>query len=94
MNALAQSNTAAANVETANKFFLRPEEAARFLGVSKRSLSNLMKRRAISYSKLNRIVVFKVSDLIAAVERFTVRAVGEQTTPRRRRAGHITTKGK
>ena len=73
-------NSAAANVgagEATNKFYLRPDEAAQFLGVSKRTLSNLQKARAIPFSKLNRVVVFKTSDIIAAVEKFRVAPVGE-----------------
>jgi excisionase family DNA binding protein len=98
MNALAnKSNPPTANVETVHKFFMRPDEAATFLDVSKRTLSNLQKRRAISYSKLGRVVVFKVSDLIAAVEKFRVAAVGEAPTKtiisRRRRAGRVSMKG-
>jgi excisionase family DNA binding protein len=77
MKQLAQDNKAAGKVESADKYFLRPDEAARFLGVSKRTLSNLQKRRAISFSKLGRVVVFRRQDLIAATERFRFRAVGE-----------------
>jgi len=72
-------NFATANVETAanfNKPFLRPDEAAAFLGVSRRTLSNLQRRKTVSYAKLNRVVIFKTTDLLAAVERFRVHAVG------------------
>lgn len=81
--------TTTATVETAPKFFLRPDEAAHFLGVSKRTLSNLQKQRAIPYSKLGRVVVFKRQDLIASVERFRVNAIGELPRQRKRRATHI-----
>jgi excisionase family DNA binding protein len=82
----AAEKSAAANAgagEAASKFYLRPDEAAQFLGVSKRTLSNLQKARAIPFSKLNRVVVFKTSDIIAAVEKFRVAPVGE---PRLRKA--------
>jgi excisionase family DNA binding protein len=103
----AAEKSAAANAgagEAVNKFYLRPDEAAQFLGVSKRTLSNLQKARAIPFSKLNRVVVFKTSDIIAAVEKFRVAAVGEphlhrhptetgmittEPPPRKRRAGRI-----
>ena len=83
-------------VEVADKYFLRPDEAALFLGVSKRTLSNLQKRRAISFSKLGRVVVFRRQDLITSVEKFRINAVGEPSAPkpttittRKRRAGRV-----
>jgi excisionase family DNA binding protein len=77
MNALARNNTTAGKVETADKYFLRPDEAAQFLGVSKRTLSNFQRRKLLSYSKLGRVVVFRKQDLLAAVERFRIHANGE-----------------
>jgi len=57
--------------------YLRPDEAAELLGVSRRTLSNLQRRHVIGFSKLGRVVVFRRTDIEAAVNRFRVSAVGE-----------------
>ena len=59
--------------------YLRREAAAAYLGVSPRTLSNLMARRAIPYFKVSRgIVLFSAPDLDEALERYRVRPVGEE----------------
>jgi excisionase family DNA binding protein len=57
--------------------YLRPHEAAELLGVSRRTLSNLQRRRAIGFSRLGRVVVFRRCDIEAALQRHRVNAVGE-----------------
>lgn len=57
--------------------YLRPDEAAELLGVSRRTLSNFQRRHLIGFSKLGRVVVFRRADIEAALQRFRVAAVGE-----------------
>lgn len=57
--------------------YLRRQQAARYLGISVRSLADLQRSRAIAFSKLGkRTCLFKISDLDAAVLRFRQDAVG------------------
>jgi excisionase family DNA binding protein len=58
--------------------FLRREDAARFLGVSVRTLAQWQAERRISFAKVShRVVLFKVADLEKCMDRLTVRAAGE-----------------
>lgn len=58
--------------------YMRKAEAAAFLGVTVRHVSNLMHRRAIPYYKLGRrLVLFRQADLERAIGRFRVEAVGD-----------------
>jgi excisionase family DNA binding protein len=57
--------------------YLRPDEAAQLLGVSRRTLSNFQRRHLIGFSKLGRVVVFRRADIEAAVDRFRQAAIGE-----------------
>ncbi len=61
-----------------NPEFLRPDQAAQLLSVSKRTLSAWQKARIVPYTKIGRkCVLFKRTDLDAAMTRFSVRAIGE-----------------
>jgi len=53
--------------------FLRAREAAHYMSVSRRTLSNLMASGKLPYSRLSgRLLLFKVVDLERAVEGFKV----------------------
>ena len=57
--------------------YVRRAGAAKYLGISVRTLANLQERRLLPFSKLSsRVVLFKLSDLDAAVARFRQDAVG------------------
>lgn len=57
--------------------YMRREEAARFLGVATRTISDWQRRRIIPHVKMGRkCVLFKREDLVKAMGKYTVRAVG------------------
>lgn len=57
--------------------YLRRSGAAKYLGISVRSLADLQAKRMIAFSKLGaRTVLFKISDLDAAVARFRQDEIG------------------
>lgn len=57
--------------------FLRCEDAARFLGVSVRTLATWQSEKRIPYAKMShRVCLFKVADLEKTVDRLTVKAAG------------------
>jgi excisionase family DNA binding protein len=57
--------------------FLRCEDAARFLGVSVRTLAQWQAERRIPFAKVShRVVLFKVSDLEKCMDRLTIKAAG------------------
>lgn len=57
--------------------YMRREEAARFLGVATRTISDWQRRRIIPHVKMGRkCVLFKREDLVKAMDKYTVRAVG------------------
>lgn len=56
-----------------DRAFLRPDLAARYLGVSRRTLSNWTRRGVVPVSRVGRrISLYATADLRAAVERFKV----------------------
>lgn len=58
--------------------FLRREDAAKFLGVSLRTLAEWQTERRIPFAKIShRVCLFKVVDLERTIDRLTVRAAGE-----------------
>jgi len=58
--------------------YLRKTDAAVYLGISPRTLSNWMRMRIVAYVKpARRVLLFRKNDLDAAMERFRVRAAGE-----------------
>jgi excisionase family DNA binding protein len=57
--------------------YLRPAEATKLLPVSRRTLSNWQRRHVIPFYRINRTILFKRTDIEAALERFRVNAVGE-----------------
>ena len=63
-------------MQQANEY-MRREDAAKFLQVSQRTISDWQRRRLIPHVKLGRkCVLFKRSDLERAMSRYTVQAVG------------------
>jgi excisionase family DNA binding protein len=58
--------------------FLRRKEAAHYLGISERALSEWQRRGVIPFYKpARRVCSFAVADLEKAMQRFRVAAVGE-----------------
>jgi excisionase family DNA binding protein len=64
------------------RLYLRPDEAAKVIGVSRRTLSAWQAARVISYRRVGRTVLFSVPDIQRALDKFTVAAIGE---PRQRK---------
>lgn len=61
------------------KQFIRRKEMAALLGVSERTIGNLMARRVIPFYRLSRgVVVFDIQQVVSALERYRVRAIGEE----------------
>jgi excisionase family DNA binding protein len=60
--------------------YLHKDELATVLGVSKRTITNWMKSRAIPFIKVGRTILFRPADVDRALQRFTFRAVGEERT--------------
>jgi len=56
--------------------YMRPQEAAEYLGISRRKLQYLQAEGAIPYAVLGRrCVLFRRSELDKAIDRFTIHAV-------------------
>jgi excisionase family DNA binding protein len=51
-------------------------EIGGYLGISTRSVTNLMRRRALPFVKLGRIVRFNASECDEALGKFRIRSVG------------------
>ena len=64
------------------RLYLRPDEAARVIGVSRRTLSAWQSARVIGFRRIGRTVLFSVADIQAAIDRYRIAAVGEPK-PRR-----------
>ena len=57
--------------------YLRRAQAARYLSISLRTLADLQQKRIIPFSKIgSRTVLFKLTDLDAAIDRWRVEAIG------------------
>lgn len=58
--------------------YLRPAAAAQYMGITVRTLSNWVRARMVAQIKpSNRVCLFRISDLDAALNRFRIRAIGE-----------------
>jgi hypothetical protein len=58
--------------------YLRPAAAAKYMGITVRTLSNWVRARMVAQIKpSNRISLFRISDLDAALDRFRSAAIGE-----------------
>lgn len=66
--------------DTGGSRYLRKKVAAQYLGICERTLTSLMKSRAIPYFKMTRgIALFEIADLDRAMQRYRVRPVGEES---------------
>lgn len=57
--------------------YLRREDAARYLGISLRTLAEWQASKLVPYAKMShRVCLFRVSDLERAIDRATIKAAG------------------
>jgi excisionase family DNA binding protein len=63
------------------RLYLRPDEAARAIGVSRRTLSAWQSSRLIGFRRVGRTVLFSVADILAAIERYRIAPIGEPKRP-------------
>lgn len=59
------------------RLYLRPDEAARAIGVSRRTLSAWQSARVIGFRRVGRTVLFSVADIQTAIDRYRVTPIGE-----------------
>ena len=59
------------------RLYLRPDEAARVIGVSRRTLSAWQPSRVVGFRRVGRTILFSVADIQAALDRYRVAPVGE-----------------
>lgn len=71
------SDAATITPATAALLYLRAEQVIQVLPVSRRTLSNWQARRLIKFYRIGKTVLFKTSDIQAAVEKFAIAAIGE-----------------
>ena len=64
------------------RLYLRPDEAARAIGVSRRTLSAWQSARVIGFRRVGRTILFSVTDIQTAIDRYRIAPIGE---PRPRR---------
>lgn len=58
--------------------YLRKRAAAEYMGISVRTLTDLMRRGVVPYRKLTRkLCLFRIEELDRALDRFYMRSVGE-----------------
>jgi excisionase family DNA binding protein len=62
--------------------YLRPDEAARVIGVSRRTLSTWQSARVIGFRRVGRTILFSVADIQTAIDRYRIAPIGEPK-PRR-----------
>lgn len=61
--------TDGANADISNKVFLKPEELATFLNVSRPTVYRLIERRLIPFYKIGGSLRFKMQDILDYVEK-------------------------
>jgi excisionase family DNA binding protein len=59
------------------RLYLRPDEAARAIGISRRTLSAWQSARVIGFRRVGRTVLFSIADIQAAIDRYRIAPVGE-----------------
>ncbi len=64
------------------RLYLRPDEAARAIGVSRRTLSAWQSARVIGFRRVGRTILFSVADIQTAIDRYRIAPIGEPK-PRR-----------
>lgn len=58
--------------------YIRRKEAAKYLGISLRTLTDWQQKRIIPFVNIShRVTLFRIADLDHAMSRFTINAVGE-----------------
>ena len=58
--------------------YMRREEAAKYLNISLRTLTDWQRRHLVPFAKIShKVCLFKTADLDRAIERLTLRAVGD-----------------
>jgi len=74
------------------RLYLRPNEAARAIGVSRRTLSAWQSARVIGFRRVGRTILFSVADIQTAIDRYRIAPIGGPK-PRRQsvETGTITT---
>ena len=59
------------------RLYLRPDEAARVIGVSRRTLSAWQATRVIGFRRVGRTILFSIADIQAALDRYRIAPIGE-----------------
>lgn len=59
------------------RLYLRPDEAARAIGVSRRTLSAWQSARVIGFRRVGRTVLFSVADIQTAIDRYRIAPISE-----------------
>jgi len=63
------------------RLYLRPDEAARVIGVSRRTLASWQATRVIGFRRVGRTILFPVTDIQAALDRYRIAPLGEPKRP-------------
>ena len=71
------------------RLYLRPDEAARVIGVSRRTLASWQATRVIGFRRVGRTILFSVADIQAAPDRYRIAPISE-ALDRKRRMQRIT----
>ena len=64
------------------RLYLRPDEAAHVIGVSRRTLSAWQSARVIGFRRVGRTILFSIADIQSAIDRYRIVPIGEPK-PRR-----------
>lgn len=65
-------------IPSVNAAYLRPPDAARFLGVTVRTVRDWQRKGILPYSKpVHKVTLFATADLERAMQKYRVSAVGE-----------------
>lgn len=72
------------------RLYLRPDEAARVIGVSRRTLSAWQSARVIGFRRVGRTILFSVADIQTAIDRYRIAPIGEPKPRRELVAGEVT----
>ncbi len=59
------------------RLYLRPDEAARAIGVSRRTLSAWQSTRVIGFRRVGRTILFSLADIQTAIDRYRIAPIGE-----------------
>ena len=66
------------------RLYLRPDEAARIIGVSRRTLASWQATRVIGFRRVGRTILYSVADIQAALDRYRIAPISEAPTRKRR----------